>query len=121
MHISTVFDFTAIYLNFPDSTESKAFLYCLLDLLYSETICLACNIDHLSFKVCSLQNLVTHLVRLRPREGHCGGGETSVDGPGVLTRPAPAPEVILTLKLPLPLLLRHDSVVVAVVVKDLLA
>ena len=116
-----MFDFTATNLNFPDSTESKAFLYCLLDLLYSETICLACNIDHLSFKVCSLQNLVTHLVRLRPREGHCGGGEASVDGPGVLTRPAPAPEVILTLKLPLPLLLRHDSVVVAVVVKDLLA
>ena len=53
--------------------------------------------------------------------GHCGGGEASVDGPGVLTRPTPAPEVILTLKLPLPLLLRHDSVVVAVVVKDLLA
>ena len=61
------------------------------------------------------------MVRRRAGEGHRGGGQAGVDGPAVLAGAALAPEVILTLELPLPLLLRHHGVVVTVVVKDLLA
>ena len=66
------------------------------------------------------ENLVSHLVRGSAGEGHRGCGQARVDGPALLARPALTPEVILTLELPLPLLLRHHGVVVAVVVKDLL-
>ena len=75
------------HLNFPDSTKSKAFLYCLLDLLYSDTICLACgekyyNDMNSGRKVTNIPNEM-HLVRLGASEGHRGRGKTGVDWPAV--------------------------------------
>ena len=67
------------------------------------------------------ENLNSHLVGRRAWEGHRRGGEPGVGGPAVPARAALAPEVILTLELPLPLLLGHHGVVITVVVKDLLA